>query len=288
MRGIDISNWQGGETPSNYDIDFCICKATEGNNFVDDFCDGFIQDCIRNGILWGYYHFAGDNDPREEAKFFWNNTLGYTTCGIPILDYEVWGRNDDVWWCEQFIEAYHDISGVWPMLYISASYCGAFENSWIPETCGLYVAGYPMEYMDWIDREMPYSIYPWSFAAIWQFTSNLWGKFDGNIAYMDADAWMKYAGSKGSTPKPQPKPDAKSVDDYAREVVFGEYGNNEDRKRMLGNKYDEVQSRVNELYAIAEEVIDGKWGNGWNREQALNGAGYPYETVQYIVNEMLA
>lgn len=282
MRGIDISNWQGGETPSDYDIDFCICKATEGTYFVDGYCDGFIQNCIQNNILFGYYHFANSQDPREEAKFFWNNTLGYSGYGIPVLDYEVWGQNNDVKWCEDFIDAYHEFSDIWPVLYISASRCGAFENSWIPEKCGLWVAGYPMEYNDWIDSEMPYNIYPWSFAAIWQFTSSLWGKFDGNIAYMDSEGWMKYAGNKDIKPQPE-----KSIDAYAREVIFGEYGNGEDRKRMLGDKYNEVQSRVNKLYEIAEEVIAGNWGNGWNREKALNGAGYPYETVQYIVNQIL-
>ena len=100
MRGIDISNWQGGEKPSNYGINFCICKATEGTNFIDDFCDGFIQDCIKNNILFGYYHFARNGNAKSEAKFFWNNTLGYSGYGIPVLDYEVWGQNNDVKWCD--------------------------------------------------------------------------------------------------------------------------------------------------------------------------------------------
>lgn len=80
----------------------------------------------------------------------------------------------------------------------------------------------------------------------------------------------------------------KTVDDYALEVVLGEYGDGEDRIKLLGDKYTEVQKRVDELHGIADEVIQGKWGYGWNREQALNGAGYPYEIVQRIVNQKSA
>lgn len=38
---------------------------------------------------------------------------------------------------------------------------------------------------------------------------------------------------------------------------------------------------------IAKEVIDGKWGNGKERAEKLTAAGYDYQTVQNRVNEML-
>ena len=45
---------------------------------------------------------------------------------------------------------------------------------------------------------MPYPVNPWKFAALWQFSSR--GVVDGygnlldvNYAYMDGNAWMKYA-----------------------------------------------------------------------------------------------
>lgn len=38
---------------------------------------------------------------------------------------------------------------------------------------------------------------------------------------------------------------------------------------------------------IAREVIDGKWGNGAQRKQALTKAGYDYTLVQQVVNKML-
>lgn len=38
---------------------------------------------------------------------------------------------------------------------------------------------------------------------------------------------------------------------------------------------------------IAKEVIEGKWGNGYTRKNRLTKAGYDYEAVQDIVNQML-
>ena len=38
---------------------------------------------------------------------------------------------------------------------------------------------------------------------------------------------------------------------------------------------------------IAKEVIEGKWGNGYTRKSRLTKAGYDYDAVQDIVNQML-
>lgn len=294
MRGIDISNWQAGITPSNLDIEFCICKATEGLGYVDPYCDEFVSDCRNNGILWGFYHFARENEPEDEARFFYEQCAGYIGHGIPVLDYET-DNYDNREWCERFLSEFHGLCGVWPLLYVSASRCGEYENSWIPDECDLWVAGYPWD-MDSYDQagDMPYNIYPWPFAAIWQFTSDLRipgydDRLDGDIAYMNADAWMKYAGSSQPAPQPTPTPiPTKPTDDLVREVLAGLYGDGEQRKLALNGRYDEVQDRIDELYQIADEVIAGEWGNGWNREQALNGAGYPYDIVQGIVNVLLS
>ena len=38
---------------------------------------------------------------------------------------------------------------------------------------------------------------------------------------------------------------------------------------------------------IAKEVIEGKWGNGYERKKRLKKAGYDYDVIQEIVNSML-
>ena len=94
----------------------------------------------------------------------------------------------------------------------------------------------------------------------------------------------------------------KSIDEVAKEVLQGKWGNGIDRKNKLtaaGYDYDVVQSAVNKLVShktvvtqksidqIAKEVIQGKWGNGEIRKQKLTAAGYDYNVVQQKVNELL-
>lgn len=84
----------------------------------------------------------------------------------------------------------------------------------------------------------------------------------------------------------------KTTEELAREVIEGKYGNGEDRKNALGDRYAEVQARVNEILAPAPEpsvdildlvrkTIRGDFGNGEDRKNAL---GSNYDEVQRQVN----
>lgn len=91
----------------------------------------------------------------------------------------------------------------------------------------------------------------------------------------------------------------KTVDEIAKEVIRGVWGNGAIRKTALikaGYNYAEVQRRVEELYrnptkksvtTLAKEVIQGKWGNNPARANALKKAGYDPVEVQKKVNELL-
>ena len=293
LKGVDISNWQKGIIPHTLGVDFCIAKATEGVGFVDPCCDGFIQDCIAHKMLWGFYHFNGTANPLSEAEFFVNNTRNYFGHGIPVLDYEVANGNDRRW-AEKFMKRVHDLTGIWPMLYTSASWLPRFEGSWIPEKCGLWLAGYPYAATTWRKDYPPYSCSPWDFVAIWQFTSSLqlgnWPSgLDGDIAYMDADAWGRYANS-ADTVAPEPVQPTLSYIELIWQVLDGKWGYGADRIRRLdaaGYDGQFIQDKIDEYYDVAYDVIAGKWGNGWNRREALQGAGYDYELVQRIVNAIL-
>ena len=293
LKGIDVASWQDDIHPEKLGIDFCIAKATESTNYVNPYCDTVIQRCIKNGLLWGFYHFASGNDAKAEAKYFYDATRGYQKKGIPVLDYEIFVYND-VAWCEQFITKYQDLSKIWPIIYISASRCAQFKGSWIPSKCGLWVAGYPYSASTWGNSSMPYNVSPWSNAAIWQFTSSLQlngysGLLDGNYAYMSKSAWLKYAQATDMQPTPQPEKKL-SYDELAREIINGKWSaGNERAKKLASAGYDasKAQKRVNEYYELANECIKGIWGNGWNRQNAIDALGYDYATVQMIVNALL-
>ena len=84
----------------------------------------------------------------------------------------------------------------------------------------------------------------------------------------------------------------KSVEELAKEVIVGKYGNGEERKKALGDRYAEVQARVNEILAptpkptvdildLVRKTIRGDFGNGDARKNAL---GSNYAEIQRQVN----
>lgn len=98
----------------------------------------------------------------------------------------------------------------------------------------------------------------------------------------------------------------KSVDEVAQEVLQGLWGNGEERFNSLTNAgYDAqaVQNRVNSLLSgeatdydvdntdldsVANEVLQGVWGNGQERYDSLTNAGYDAQAVQERVNSILS
>lgn len=82
-----------------------------------------------------------------------------------------------------------------------------------------------------------------------------------------------------------------NIDELAKAVIRGDYGNGEERKQKLGSLYNQVQARVNEMLGstanideLAKAVIRGDYGNGEERKQRL---GSLYNQVQARVNEIL-
>lgn len=133
-----------------------------------------------------------------------------------------------------------------------------------------------------------------------------------NATYMKrAQEWYD-AMTKGKTPakpaapsKPASKPASKpttNLNALADAVIRGEYGNGDERRRRLGGNYDAVMKIVNQklgvssaparpakksVDTIAQEVINGAWGNGDDRRRRLEAAGYNFNEVQNVVNRKL-
>lgn len=90
------------------------------------------------------------------------------------------------------------------------------------------------------------------------------------------------------------------IEALAQAVIRGDYGNGDARHAALGENYDAVQARVNEILgagrssggssggvdidSLARAVIRGDYGNGEERRRRL---GSLYDAVQARVNEML-
>lgn len=295
LYGIDVSNWQGINAGDNADS-FLIAKATEGINFVDGMCDKHYQKAKEAGKLLGVYHFARpdiNRDAAREACFFVENIKGYVNEAILVLDWEPVGNyKTNVAWAKTWLDTVKLMTGVAPLIYMSASVIGMADWSAVAKEYGLWIAGYPNKY-NVVNPpkpepgDMPYGIGPWAFWAIWQYTSSA-GTLDRNIANMDAKAWAKYAKNNNA---PSVKPVKKTNDELAREVLDGKWGNGVDRKNRLtkeGYDYDAVQKKVNELIASKNKVktytvkagdtlsgIASKYGTSYQKIAADNGIKNP-------------
>ena len=103
----------------------------------------------------------------------------------------------------------------------------------------------------------------------------------------------------------KPSGNGKSVDEIAQEVLQGIWGNGQERYDNLTNagyNAQEVQDKVNsilngeapsnststDLERVAQEVLQGLWGNGQERCDNLTNAGYDAQAVQDRVNSMLS
>ena len=297
LKFIDISNWQAGlpvaTVVKNGGLGGVIIKATEGLGFVDRSCDGFVQQCLKNGIPFGFYHFARNNDAAAEAEFFRESTRGYEGAGIPVLD---WEADQSVAWVNRFMERYHELTGVWPWVYANA---WRFNQGTVNANCGRWVAGYPKNGITDINyglnNDCPYSVNN-GLVCAWQFSSSVRiagynGNLDGDVFYGDAAAWAKYAGASGATttPTPAPQPSADpsgTMLDLVVGVMQGKYGNGEARKQALDGRYQEVQDFINHIdqasaQTLADEVWQGKYGNGDTRKIVL---GRRYDEVMAVVN----
>ena len=118
---------------------------------------------------------------------------------------------------------------------------------------------------------------------------------------VQAEVNRRLSGSKAA---PVPPPARKSVDQVAQEVIDGKWGNNPERSRRLqaaGYSASAVQAAVNRslgshgssravrlsVGTLADQVINGQWGNGNERARRITAAGYDYQAVRAEVNRKL-
>jgi hypothetical protein len=117
------------------------------------------------------------------------------------------------------------------------------------------------------------------------------------------EAYTEFAGSPAPTPPPSAPPlqSGLSIEEVAKQVIAGKFGNGDARASNLRNAgYDPavVQAEVNRqlgggsapgksVHQVAEEVIAGDWGNNPQRSQRLAAKGFNPTEVQNEVNRIL-
>lgn len=205
LNAIDISSHQAGiNIASMTTTHGVIVKATQGLTYVNPYYKKHYDDAKRSGKLVGVYHYFGGNDPVKEAEFFWNHFKDHAGEAIPVLDWEGYQNRKFTAGpsvVKSFVQRFYELSGVWPIIYMSKSVCRSYDWSWLAARCGLWMAQYANYHQTdyqthpWTDKK---GTGAWKQVSIFQYSSS--GRVKGynanvdiNICYMDADGWARFA-----------------------------------------------------------------------------------------------
>lgn len=262
-KGPDISAWQGDidiKTLANH-VDFFIFRCYAGSS-KDKKVDRNVKLAIEAGKPFGLYIYSyalNTAQAKEEAQRVVNLANSYSIkpnfLVIDMEDADGYKRKygmpsnqtlRDI--CTEECEIFEN-AGYYAMVYASSSW---FKNQLAGLTAyDKWVAHWPTSGGKQKGNNVDPSGENANNCGIWQFTSEgtlpgYNGRLDMNYGYKDFIV-KGYEG--GITPPPAPKP---------------------------------IPTKSNE--EIAEEVKAGLWGNGEDRKNRLEAAGYDYNTIQDIVN----
>ena len=289
MYGIDISQHQGSAFDiTRYQHDFVIIRAGYGIGGKDPCFKTFADQCEKLGIPYGVYWYSYACEPSrgaDEARCCLEAIRGRKiSCGvwIDMEDADHYKEKNGALTqrvctgvCKSFCDTVAAV-GYHAGIYASSSWF--HPNGYIRDTYGYdkWIASY----WDGTDaRAQQFA----SKCSIWQYRG----------APLDLDRMFVSLSWFGSETPALPE---KTIDELAQMVINGDFGNGEARRLALGDKYNAVQKRVNELLsgksvependitALAWRTIAGEFGNGLTRRLKL---GSKYDAVQAEVNRIL-
>ena len=300
MKGIDVSGWQGKIDFAKVKasgVEFVIVKAGYATSTVDTFESNYAAAKSAGLHVGAYWYSYADSveGALAEAKASINAVKG-KQFDMPIyFDLEEQSQfNKGKEFCTKLVETFCgelEKTGLFTGLYMSRWFLENYISESVRKRFAIWVA----EYSSVNRYKGTYGIWQYGVGRV----SGIDGDCDMDIGYIDYPAIITNAGLNGYGKSESPEsPTEKSIEEVAREVIRGDWGNGEERKKRLteaGYDYYAVQREVDKLLnppkksveEIAKEVIRGDWGNGEERKKRLTETGYDYYEVQKAVNSML-
>ena len=261
LFGIDISKWQSGINLSqakNQGVKFAILRggytgSSNGTSKAKDTSfETFYKQCKSLNIPVGCYWFSRANTYEKgvnEAKFMYENCLKNKQFEYPIYidvedsKYQKKSKKGTTEAIIGFCE-YLENLGYWVGIYANVDW---FKN--YIDTSKLKAYDKWVAY--WGTKRPSYPE-----GGMWQFggetnkirTNKVANKVcDQDYSYKDYPKIIKAKGLNGFKKQTANK---KSIDEIAKEIINGKWGNGDERKKRLtesGYNYNEVQKKVNEI-----------------------------------------
>ena len=298
--GIDISRWQKGfnlQNAINEGFNTVILKAggADCGRYKDGQFDNFYVQAKSLNMPVGAYYFGQAFSVEQaiaEANHFISLLQGKDIKNV-FYDVEAKMLNQGYTHLTNIIKAFCDTvnkAGYVCGVYTSESH---FNNRFNDAE---------LNYIHWVARYAKSAPKLKSGRAvdIWQYGGEVNYLHSNKIAGTVVDQDYIYMNFSNQNIVDNNNIYKKSVSQLAEEVLQGLYGNGEDRKRNLGDRYAEVQAEVDRILKaksksikpkektideLAIEVLAGVYGNGMERVLKL---GTLYPKVQKRVDELIA
>lgn len=187
LKGIDISHWNSASAITK-ELDFVICKATEGNTYKDKTFLANLEKCSKLGIeCVGAYHFAKTNqNVQDNVDNFVNTVMKAKQFGKSmILALDIEGiditRKNAFQWCLDWLQLVELATGIKPVVYVSASYTKKMKE--------IASHGYGLWVAHWTKKPKP-TFYNWKFWAFWQY--GVVNKLDRDYFNGTKEQYIKY------------------------------------------------------------------------------------------------
>ena len=219
---------------------------------------------------------------------WWSNcrSIGYEVCESMKVSDEEFLQNEDV----TLMQATEDL--IYYGLPINTSTV-RLHHEFVPTTC-------PHRSME-LHGNSTESVKNY-FVSRMRYFATLGNTVDEMLGQVSENPTIQETVQTGTTVQ---KSSGKSLDEVAQEVLQGLWGNGQERYDNLTNagyNAQSVQDKVNsilngeapssnvssDLDSVAQEVLQGLWGNGQDRFNNLENAGYDAQAVQDRVNSILS
>ncbi len=287
MYGIDISKHNGDINLEPYKGQFVIIRVGYGHFHLDEKFERNVNECKRLGIPFGVYHYSyalNEAEAEAEARGVLNAIAKYKN----DIKVGVWLDMEDADGYKKKHGFKFSNSTIAPICY---KFCKMIEDAGYYS--GIYTSSSWLQYVNGLNDRFDKWVANWGsnngcqqtntsqYGTIQQYTSK---PLDKNTMYADIS---RYSVGNTTPVKPQPK----STDQIADEVIAGQWGNGTDRKKRLtdaGYDYDAVQKVVNQktakqtahVYYVVKsgDTLSGiasKYGTTWQKLQDMNGISNP-------------
>lgn len=306
-REVDFKQLKSGKI-KGLQIKFVMIRLSV-NKSVDAKAIKNIYSALEAGLEVGVYHYSYAKNPAEakaEAELVLKTIKDNKLDGklsLPIAfdieENEVFALGKEK--CTAICKAFMDTisaANYQPMLYTFAAAYNTFLNKEELKSYSLWIAGFISE--NTLNNKFGIKNY-----SIWQFSvagnpnydievigsvSGVKGQCDCNYLCEDLPAKIKAEGKNGFSPENKQKSFSVTVGNIPSKILAEELLTYAKSKGLSGILSEEApknpEKPLKSIDEIAREVIQGKWGNGSERKERIEAAGYDFAAVQKRVNEL--